>query len=237
MKVFICSDLHCEFHPDGGWRLIRDELPAADMAIVAGDLSNTEGLPIAVYALSEKYPQVVYVSGNHDYYGGSLKEIQDMRESAPDNFHWLENEVWKWHGLCFAGCTLWYGKHPLENRCLGNDFKCIQDLPTWFEKASEKSLKFLRSAVTQETIVITHLAPSKESLPIDMRHRQETCFIYSPQAESIIESAQPHLWIHGHTHNSSDYTIGKTRILCNPYGYQNHNVNTLFKYSLFELLL
>jgi hypothetical protein len=34
MKAFICSDVHCELHPDGGWSLIR-QLPEAEEIIAA----------------------------------------------------------------------------------------------------------------------------------------------------------------------------------------------------------
>ena len=30
---------------------------------------------------------------------------------------------------------------------------------------------------------------------------------------------QPRLWIHGHIHDSHDYTIGNTRVIANPRGY------------------
>jgi hypothetical protein len=35
-------------------------------------------------------------------------------------------------------------------------------------------------------------------------------------------ASNPHiaLWTHGHTHDSFDYTFNKTRIICNPAGYQ-----------------
>ena len=29
----------------------------------------------------------------------------------------------------------------------------------------------------------------------------------------------PTLWIHGHIHKNQDYTIGGTRVVCNPRGY------------------
>jgi hypothetical protein len=44
----------------------------------------------------------------------------------------------------------------------------------------------------------------------------------------LIETAQPALWIHGHTHESCDYQIGRTRVVCNPYGYAGHEVNRAF---------
>jgi hypothetical protein len=31
-------------------------------------------------------------------------------------------------------------------------------------------------------------------------------------------SRAPALWIHGHTHDSFDYLVGPTRIVCNPKG-------------------
>ena len=37
--------------------------------------------------------------------------------------------------------------------------------------------------------------------------------------ERIIARYQPALWIHGHMHNSVDVTLGQTRVLANPAGY------------------
>ena len=36
----------------------------------------------------------------------------------------------------------------------------------------------------------------------------------------LIEERKPALWVHGHTHTSFNYTIGPTRVVCNPLGYQ-----------------
>jgi Icc-related predicted phosphoesterase len=40
---------------------------------------------------------------------------------------------------------------------------------------------------------------------------------------------QPRLWIHGHTHESFDYEIGKTRVVCNPRGYASIEENKGFR--------
>jgi hypothetical protein len=42
----------------------------------------------------------------------------------------------------------------------------------------------------------------------------------------------PDLWVHGHTHNSFDYMFGKTRVVVNPYGYKDVEVNPQFDKSL-----
>ncbi|MEO8655932.1 MAG: metallophosphoesterase, partial [Ramlibacter sp.] len=33
------------------------------------------------------------------------------------------------------------------------------------------------------------------------------------------------LWIHGHTHDSFDYRMNGTRVVCNPRGYAKNGVN------------
>jgi Icc-related predicted phosphoesterase len=40
---------------------------------------------------------------------------------------------------------------------------------------------------------------------------------------ALIEAHQPALWVHGHVHNSSDYRVRRTRVVCNPHGYGTEN--------------
>jgi hypothetical protein len=47
--------------------------------------------------------------------------------------------------------------------------------------------------------------------------------------EEFILEHQPRLWIHGQTHESYDYRIGKTRVTCNPRGYASIEENKGFK--------
>jgi hypothetical protein len=42
---------------------------------------------------------------------------------------------------------------------------------------------------------------------------------------TFIEEYQPDIFIHGHVHSSSDYRVGRTRVLCNPRGYPGENFN------------
>jgi hypothetical protein len=44
-------------------------------------------------------------------------------------------------------------------------------------------------------------------------------------AERLMGVERVVLWIHGHTHDSFDYTVGGTRVLCNPRGYAKNGVN------------
>ena len=49
-------------------------------------------------------------------------------------------------------------------------------------------------------------------------------------ARSLLGGERTALWIHGHTHDSFDYDVQGTRVLCNPRGYAKDGVpeNPLF---------
>jgi hypothetical protein len=49
------------------------------------------------------------------------------------------------------------------------------------------------------------------------------CFV--SDAERLIDGRRTRLWIHGHTHDSFDYWVNGTRVLCNPRGYAKNGVN------------
>jgi Icc-related predicted phosphoesterase len=49
------------------------------------------------------------------------------------------------------------------------------------------------------------------------------CFI--SRLEHLMDGARVRLWIHGHTHDSFDYTVNGTRVVCNPRGYAKNGVN------------
>lgn len=46
---------------------------------------------------------------------------------------------------------------------------------------------------------------------------------YGNDLEQIIDEKQQALWVHGHTHDSCDYTVGNTWVLCNPRRYDDEN--------------
>ena len=42
---------------------------------------------------------------------------------------------------------------------------------------------------------------------------------FASDREAVIARYEPALWIHGHMHNNVDVTLGATRVLANPGGY------------------
>ena len=52
---------------------------------------------------------------------------------------------------------------------------------------------------------------------------------FASNMDDFILEHQPRLWIHGHIHESFDYEIGKTRVVCNPRGYASTEENKGFR--------
>jgi hypothetical protein len=60
---------------------------------------------------------------------------------------------------------------------------------------------------------------------------------YSSSLDFFIEShPQIKLWTHGHTHETFDYVVGETRVVCNPRGYIGYEDRAdNFKLKTFEV--
>jgi hypothetical protein len=72
-------------------------------------------------------------------------------------------------------------------------------------------------------VVVGHHAPSRRSTHEMYAHDTVMNGGYSSDLDQFIEDRpQIRLWTHGHTHHPFDYVVGKTRIVCNPRGYINH---------------
>ena len=67
------------------------------------------------------------------------------------------------------------------------------------------------------TVVVTHHAPSAGSVADQWADDWCTpAFVSDLPAEFF---AVPCLWVHGHTHTSFDYRVGRCRVVSNPRGY------------------
>ena len=69
-------------------------------------------------------------------------------------------------------------------------------------------------------MVITHHAPHPASVHPRWRDNPVNPAFVSDLTRLMGKAC---LWIHGHTHDSFDYTVGGTRVLCNPKGYRDEN--------------
>ena len=76
--------------------------------------------------------------------------------------------------------------------------------------------------------MVTHHAPSIRSIA-DRYKSDPVSAAFASNMDDFILEHQPRLWIHGHTHESFDYEIGKTRVVCNPRGYASIEENKRFR--------
>ena len=110
----------------------------------------------------------------------------------------------------------------------------VRFMPDHALKRYKRELAWLEARLKEPflgpTVVCTHHSPSPQSVPDRFRDDPLTP-AFSSNLEWLIKKYQPAMWIHGHTHDSFDYTIGKTRVLCNPAGYQ-HEPNLDFQWDL-----
>ncbi len=244
MKIFPFSDLHIEFgSPD-------IKIPDVDIVVIAGDV-GTGNKGVRWIKEHIKETPVIYVLGNHEYYGnkypGLLNKLKT--ETNGTNITILENEIVLMWNVIFYGATLWtdfelFGQSRIagyECEQFMTDFRKIRIEPEYSKIRSEdlirihrKSLNWLTEILSRfsdkTNIVVSHHGPSIKSAPETNRNDLVTA-AFASNLENIIETQKPHLWIHGHFHNSSDYMINDCRIICNPVGYPEER-NKEFKENL-----
>jgi len=242
MKALVVSDLHFEFHRDGGTSLVAD-LPDADVCLCPGDLSNAAGIWDALLLLLAKYEHTVFLFGNHEFYGSDIPrvraKVQTLLGRLPKmgdkygKLHVLDNSTCEIEGRRFVGTTLWFREVPggLKYERMLNDFHQIGNAHKRIYEENTKAIAFLEETVTGDDIVLTHHMPAPESVaPKYIGSPLNRFFLCD--VKWIIEQRQPKLWVHGHSHSSARYSLGQTEVICNPFGYAVQEENPEFDPNL-----
>ncbi|HEY0883633.1 MAG TPA: metallophosphoesterase, partial [Ramlibacter sp.] len=262
MKLYVLSDLHNELHAFDAsvhahaWR-------SADVIVLAGDIGQgVDGLGWARRAFDDK--PVVYVAGNHEFYGGYWERtLEDMRHAAREcGIDFLENDTVEIGGIRFLGCTLWtdfdmFGQQERDRAMQQtgmslNDYRLIKDdslqslywaevqaapyelVPKHTRQRHLASRAWLEKELAandpDRTVVVTHHYPSIQSCASRYRDDLVSAGFGSQLPASLLARAE--VWIHGHTHDSCDYTLWhqeddafrETRVICNPRGYPRSRI-------------
>ena len=239
MKLHILSDLH---QSRGALELPRND---ADVVILAGDISRPKDA--VAWALGFNKP-VLYVPGNHEFYGSSLSAtVAELKHlCAGTCVQVLDNDVVVINGVRFLGSTLWtdfMDPHGVERaqvmqeaQQFMRDFSAIRIdgpesellTPEFSAVLCRENVTWLENQLAQTyagpTVVITHHAPSLQSIhPRFAGSPLNACFVSDLQ--HLMEGRRAVLWVHGHTHDSFDYTVNGTRVVCNPRGYAKDGLN------------
>ena len=240
MKLHILSDLHlghCGFDPP------RND---TDVVILAGDIAR----PRDAVAWARHFDKpVLYVPGNHEFYGSSPEVVGSEleQESAGTSIRVLDNAEIVIGGVRFLGSTLWtdfglFGAGEKRAAAMNEAQKLMRDFsriridegdgrlfsPDDAAALFERDTRWLDARLDIKhdgpTVVITHHAPSRRSVhPRFANSLLNAAFV--SDAERLLGGDRVQLWIHGHTHDSFDYLVDGTRVVCNPRGYAKDGVN------------
>jgi Icc-related predicted phosphoesterase len=246
MKIQIFSDLHLDVFPIKPITIVA----GVDLVIVAGD--TCEGGLRAFEHLRRIVPihvPIVMVMGNHEYYRRFIPDELALARSQASSFniYVLENDtivLGSSGGVRFVGATLWtdyrvFGEAnqaAVMNACATrmNDHRRIgwQKQPWLRFRPQEAALlhhqsrAYLRDTLMEPfngpSVMVTHTAVHWSSVPSRFATDPITG-AYVSDLEELILTAKPALAVHGHIHNSCDYRVGLTRVLCNPHGYGHEN--------------
>jgi Icc-related predicted phosphoesterase len=103
-----------------------------------------------------------------------------------------------------------------------------KDTRMYHFRSVRKLTEFFKAGEPDRSIVATHHAPSIRSI-VDRYKSDPVSAAFASNMDDFILEHQPRLWIHGHTYESFDYEIGKTRVVCNPRGYASTEENKGFR--------
>jgi hypothetical protein len=192
---------------------------------------------------SFQFPHVIYIMGNHEFYNGTFyASIDHMREECAKypNVYMLEQDTKIIDDVVFVGGTLWTNmnkRDPLTMHAIEgmmNDFRIIRNDHRNYAAMSaqdvairhDRTLAYIKVIVEQnkdkKCVVVGHHSPSfQSSHPMYAHETLMNGGYHSDLSEFIMDHPQIVLWTHGHTHHPFDYTIGETRVVCNPRGYEN----------------
>ena len=229
MKLQILSDLHLEFS-----NLLLAET-YADVIVLAGDIWKGDA---GIYWARATWPTkpIIYVAGNHEFYGKNrLETLAKLRIAAREtDVNFLDNEEAFIGDVRFLGATMWTDFELYNNKNADmvsasnglNDFRVIHEGKAHFSPMDsivlhEQSIAWLTKKLIEEqhdgeTVVVTHHLPSM--LSVADRFKDEplsACF--ASNLDHLL--GYSNLWVHGHTHDSFDYAVNGTRVVCNPRGY------------------
>lgn len=244
MRLLAMSDIHLEL----GAFSIPDDIEDFDVAVFAGDIGRSIADAIAWIDRQRSGPlkqrPVVFVPGNHEFYGAELAEALSTGKILAEQagIHMLAPGMAIVGDTRFIGCTLWtdyallgdprsarqaalMGMNDHQLIEIIEDHRRMRFLPPHAAALHALDLDFtvecLRKPFDGSTVVVTHHAPHPTS--VQLRYRGDALSpAFASDLTEIIERYNPEMWIHGHDHGSHDYWVGQTRVLSNQAGYPTH---------------
>jgi predicted phosphodiesterase len=222
-----------------GWDLpTPDARPHYDVLVLAGDLITRMERGVAWLKARVADRPVVYVAGNHEFYGTDIdRTIEKARAAAAgSNVHILQNDSLILDGVTFLGCTLWtdfdlFGDAEYAMTTAAetmNDYRKIRTerygrrlRPMHTLQRHQRSRDFisreLRKPRTGPRVVVTHMGPHPDAARRGSENDISSA-AYTSDCSDLM-SMGVDVWIYGHTHETRDGLVGGARLVSNQKGY------------------
>jgi predicted MPP superfamily phosphohydrolase len=248
MKIRVISDIHLENNKN-----LPPSIGNGDLIILAGNILIAKHLKLN-NEYKEKYlsffnkclnnyNNVLYVMGNYEHYGYHFeKTLTTIKENIPETVRVIENDKVVIDNWVFIGMTLWsnFNKNKNDMYCvetLSNDYELIRADSNYrkikaidIAKTNEGSQKYLNKQLKkfkkQNIFILTHHAPSIQSIPEKYKNDLICSSYYTDVSKIINRSPQIKYWVHGHVDCKNDYVINNCRVISNSFGsYVNLDIN------------
>lgn len=231
MKIRLLSDLHQEFYEDVDLYQPHGET----VLVVAGDLAvGHAACWSALKRFADQVEHVIYVPGNHEYYGTSIAAFDDYisRFSKSTNIHFLNPGSVTIEDVSFIGAALWtnfrqdsFAKLVCARQI--SDFRTIRGFSgDACAELYSRHITYIKQAYSQlpgKKCVVTHFLPAVETIAAQFQGPDLLNYYFANDLGSYIGDLTDTVWLFGHTHTPVDVVLGDTRIIANPYGYYRNN--------------
>lgn len=224
-RYHVISDIHLEFtdNPVSTLKTLysqsKVEKKEPHVLILAGDIITLthKNLFDVFRFFSEKYNEVIYVPGNHEYYGCSLPFGESRLHELHEKFPGVN--ICKSDAIPVTAATGWFSPeyNPKYEPWL-NDFNRIKGFKEALPVLHATDLAHIKENLRKDDILIMHYLPTPQSISKEYAGDPRNCFYLNDISELIMER-KPKLVVHGHTHTPCDYFFGETRIVANPLDY------------------
>jgi len=233
MKLCLMSDLHLEFHRDGGASFceeILDKTPTCDVIALAGDIGvlayDYEQMLYLISKLANKSSKTIFIPGNHCFYGRfyeeGVKTLESLREdfkydSAVEICHtpkWIEYKDYN----ILAG-TLWFANlmPDFNTKSWLNDFN-VKHIEQYIYTENNAFIRELELTDRKNIITISHHSPTYKSVGQRFLNSPLNQF-FCNDMDDLLAEKEVILSCHGHLHDAVDYMLGSTRVVSSPAGY------------------
>lgn len=244
-SIHLVSDIHLEFIED------TNDIPLpeteGDICLLGGDITTLRPCSIDnffwyVKELKKRFNSLVYVLGNHEFYGFDyyycLKTYEELCIELGINLLDIEinGGLLEKDGAKLFGSTLWSdfneGLYAPWVSKRTNDFRLIESFS--INKAfsiNAKTTQKIEEISGEVDIILTHF------MPIVRKHsRYEIDYLTygfcCSNLEEIIKQSKIKFWFYGHTHDNVIHNVAQTKLITNQVGYYREKVGLPYNSKL-----